>query len=191
MSFSLRFHETHLPVFSNNWRKFMLWGIALILLGLFAISAATFTTMLSIVILGFVFFIGGAVIAADTFTFWWNKWSGFFLHLIVAALYLYVGITLIGNPVGSATALTMLLGVFYLVIGAFRIGTSSILQVPGWGWNLTNGIISFILGLLIITNWQEAGLFIIGLFVGIDLLFCGVTYVMAGLAAKTLKLRVG
>jgi len=187
MSFTIRFHDTHLPVFSNNWRRFMLWGVALVLLGLFAISAAAFTTMLSVVILGFVFFLGGAIIAADTFSFWWGKWSGFILHSVVALLYFYVGLTLIGNPVESAAPLTMLIGVFYLVIGAFRIGTSSSLQVPGWGWNLVNGIISFILGLLIITNWQEASFFIIGLFVGIDLLFLGWTYIMAALAAKTMK----
>lgn len=189
MSLSFRFHDHHLPVFSNNWRRFLFWGIALVILGLVAISASAFTTLISVVALGFVFFAGGLIIAADTFTFWWNKWGGFFLHLIVALLYLYVGITLIGQPVESAGAITMLLGLFYLVIGAFRIGTSASLQMPGWGWSLTSGIIAFILGVLIITNWQEASFFIIGLFVGIDLVVVGWTYIMAALAAKTLKHR--
>lgn len=189
MSFTFRFHDHHLPVFSNNWRRFMLWGIALILLGLFAISASAFTTLISVVALGFLFFIGGAVMVTDTLSFWWGKWGGFFLHLVISALYLYVGLTLIGQPAASAAALTMLLGLFYLVIGAFRIGIACSLQVPGWGWNLLSGIIAFLLGILIITNWQEASMFIIGLFVGVDLIFVGWTYVMASLTAKTLKHR--
>jgi uncharacterized membrane protein HdeD (DUF308 family) len=189
MSFSLRFHESHLPIFSNNWRRFMLWGLVLTVLGLFAISATAFTTLLSVVAIGFVFFIGGAIIAADTLTFWWGRWHGFTLHLAVALLYLYVGLTLIGNPVASAAPLTLVVGVFYLVIGAFRIGTSSSLQLPGWGWNVINGVVSFILGLLIVTNWQAASMFLIGLFVGIDLFFCGIAYIMAALAAKSLSSR--
>jgi uncharacterized membrane protein HdeD (DUF308 family) len=189
MGLSLRFHDDHLPVYGNNWRRFMAWGVALVLLGLFAIAAATLTTLISVVIIGFVFFIGGVIIAADTFTFWWNKWSGFFLHIIVAALYIYVGITLIGKPVESAAALTMLLGLFYLIIGAFRIGTSASLQTPHWGWTLTGGIIAFILGIMIITNWQAASFIIIGLFVGIDLFFWGMTYIMAALAAKRLQAK--
>jgi uncharacterized membrane protein HdeD (DUF308 family) len=184
---SFRFLDTHLPVFGKNWPRFMAWGIVLMLVGLFAISAAAFTTMISVVVLGFVFFIGGVIIAADTFTFWWHNWSGFFLHFIVAALYIYVGITLIGRPAESAAALTMLLGIFYLIIGAFRIGTSASLQAPNWGWSLTSGVISFMLGILIITNWQEASFFIIGLFVGIDLFFLGLTYVMIALSAKKHK----
>lgn len=190
MSFSFRFHDNHLPIYGKNWPRFMVWGIALMLLGLFAITAAAFTTLISVVILGFVFFIGGVIMAADTFTFWWHRWGGFFLHFIVAVLYLYVGITLIGQPADSAAALTMLLGIFYLVIGAFRIGTSTSLQAPNWGWSLTNGIISFVLGILIITNWQEASMFIIGLFVGIDLFFLGLTYVMAALSAKKFRSRM-
>lgn len=181
------FRDTHLPAFGKNWGLFLLLGIALIILGCVAISAATLTTLLSVVLLGVIIFISGIVITIDTFTFWRGKWSGFFLHLLFSILYLAVGVMLIKNPVEGSISLTLLLGVFYLVIGVFRVASYTALRTPSWGWGWLNGVISLILGVLILTNWPMSGLYIIGLFIGIDLVFCGWTYVMASLAARKLN----
>jgi len=46
---------------------------------------------------------------------------------------------------------------------------------PHWGWTLAGGAINLILGILIWQQWPEAALWVIGLFVGIDLIFTGWT----------------
>ena len=177
----------HLPAFKNNWKRFLFLGIVLFALGIFAIYASTFTTLVSVIFLGFVLFVGGVLIAFDTFSFWWKKWNGFFVHLIVAILYLAVGICLIKDPVQSLITLTLLLGIFYIAAGVLRIAFSAALQSPQWGWSWLNGLITLLLGILIIVSWPGSSLFIIGLFVGIDLLFAGWSYIMAALAGRRLN----
>lgn len=164
-------------------------GIALMILGCFAIAASAFTTLVSVVLLGFVIFFSGVIMALDTFTFWMSKWSGFFIHATLAILYIAVGLMLINNPVEGSISLTLLLGIFYTIAGIFRIGFATSLQTPKWKWSLFNGIITLILGILILNSWPASSLFIIGLFVGIDLFFVGWAYVMGALAAHSLMTR--
>jgi uncharacterized membrane protein HdeD (DUF308 family) len=188
MRFAIRFGDHHLPAFGNNWRWFLLWGIGLIVLGLLAISAATFTTLLSVILLGMLIFFSGVIMLVDSFSFWRKK-NGFFIHLLVAILYLVVGMMLIKNPVEGAISLTLLLSLFYIFLGVFRIATSAVLQLPRWGWVWLNGVVTLILGILIMMTWPAtSSLFVIGLFVGIDLVFLGWTYVMLGLAGRNMRL---
>lgn len=174
----------HLAAFSKNWGWFFLWGIALVVLGCAAISAATFTTILSVVFIGVVLLIGGTVIIIDSFTFWWRKWRGFFLHLLMGALYAAAGVILINSPLLGSIPLTLFLGIFYVLVGISRMAYSSLLQAPRWGWNFFNGVLALLLGMLIITQLPSSALFIIGLFVGIDLVFCGLTYIIVALASR-------
>jgi uncharacterized membrane protein HdeD (DUF308 family) len=174
-----------IPAFGKNWVWFFLWGIALIILGMAAIGAATFTTLLSIVFLGFIILLSGIVIILDSFTFWRNR-KGFVLHLLMGILYIVVGLMLINSPLAGSISLTLLLGFFYLALGLFRLYYSFSLRAPRWGWNFFNGLISTLLGMFILMSWPESSLYIIGLFVGIDLLFCGWAYIMASLGAKSI-----
>lgn len=189
MGFSTRFDDLHLPVFGKNWLRFFLWGIALVVLGIVAIYASTFATLLSVVLIGFLIFFGGSVLLIDTLSFWWGRWGSFFWHLLAAILYLGVGAVLILNPLEGSISLTLLLGVFYVVIGLTRIFLSSSSQMPQWGWSLVNGLITFTLGVLILASWPASSLFIIGLFVGIDLVFSGLNYMMLALAARRVSKR--
>lgn len=184
MKLSLRINEQDLY---SYWGWFLAWGITLLAIGIVAIGAATLTTLLSVILIGFLITISGAVILVDTFTFWWKKWTGFLLHLIMSILYLYVGILLINNPLLGSESLTLLLGIFYILIGVSRITYSLSLRVTRWQWSFLNGFISLLLGILIVTNLPSASLFIIGLFVGIDLVFCGLTYIILALKARKIS----
>lgn len=186
MSLLIPFDVKYLPAFSKNWGLFVIWGLVLFILGLFAISASAFTTIISVAIVGFLIFLAGIVITVDTFTFWWKKWTGFFIHLIYSILYLCVGIMLIKNPVEGSISLTLLLGIFYVIAGMCRLVFSSTLKTPNWGWATFNGVITLLIGILILSSWPASSLFIIGLFIGIDLLFTGWAYMMMGFAAKSL-----
>ena len=181
---SSSFINQYRAAFEKHWLGFLIWGIVLLALGFIAISAATFTTVLSVIFIGTLLFVGGIVMVIDAFTFWWKKGRGFFLVLISGLIYFLIGCIFIMNPIFASESLTLLLGVFYLVIGLFRLGFCAFARIPSWGWSLFSGLISLLLGLLILSNWPESSLFIIGLFVGIDLVFIGWTYIMTSLAAR-------
>lgn len=177
----------YLAAFSKNWCWFLLWGIVLLVLGIIALGYTTATTLISVILLGFIIFISGVVIIIDTFTFWWRKWGGFILHLLIGILYLVVGIMFIQSPLSASISLTLLLAILFIIVGIFRIIYSLSIRLPSWGWMLFNGIITLILGILIYSQWPASSLYIIGLFVGIDLIFAGWAYIMASLAARALK----
>jgi len=187
MSQFLRFDQQHMAAFGRNSGRFLTWGIILMILGLLAVTFTTWTTLISVTLLGFFLFFSGAVVLIDTLTFWRRSLGGFFVHLFYAALYLIVGVILLNNPVEGSISITFLLGAFYLFIGLVRIVFAAISQMPRWGWSLFNGIVSLLLGILILASWPASSLFIIGLFVGIDLFFSGWAYVMASLAARNVQ----
>ncbi len=184
---ALKQDSVYLTAFGKNWGWFFIWGIALFILGLVAIGATTLTTLFSMIFLGSLLLIGGIVVIIDTFSFWWHKWSGFFLHSLIGILYCAMGVMFIKNPAVASISITLLLGIFYIIIGIFRTINSFSLKTPQWGWGFFNGLVSLLLGILILSSWPASGLFIIGLFVGIDLLFSGITYMMAALAARSLS----
>lgn len=172
---------------NSYWGWFFAWGVALVLLGLVAISAATVTTLLSVILIGVLILISGVIILIDTFTFWWGKWTGFALHLLMGLLYFWVGLMLINNPDEGSISLTIFLGLLYLVVGITRVIFSLGFRVGRWQWTFLNGLLTLLLGILILTSLPASGLFIIGLFVGIDLVFSGITYIMGALYAKKLS----
>lgn len=183
MKSSLRINDKDIY---SYWGWFLAWGIILVILGFAAISAATLTTLISVIFLGFIITIGGVVILVDTFAFWWRRWKGFFLHLLLGLLYLFVGIMLINNPVVATAVLTLTLGILYIFAGIFRITEALTVRFYRWGLTFFSGLVSLLLGILIVSSWPSSSLFIIGLFVGIDLLIAGWVYIMASLTAKKL-----
>ena len=53
-----------------------------------------------------------------------------------------------------------------------------------WGWVVVSGIISLLLGLMIIAQWPYSSLYVLGIFLGIDLIFIGSSWFTIGLALK-------
>ncbi|VVC75765.1 hypothetical protein AQUSIP_10590 [Aquicella siphonis] len=189
MGLSSRITDQYLLAFGKNWVWFLLWGIAIAVLGLFAISATALTTLITVITLGLLLVLGGVVVIFDAFTFWRGKGSGFYLHVLMGILYLLAGSILIKNPLAGSVSITLLLGIAYIILGLFRVIYSLSMQMLRWGWSLFNGIITLLLGILIMANWPASSLFIIGLFVGIDLVFCGWAYIMVAIAARNFVSR--
>tara|TARA_R110000868_G_scaffold203421_2_gene451230 strand:- start:129 stop:698 length:570 start_codon:yes stop_codon:yes gene_type:complete len=184
MSMSARFLDLHLDAYAKNWGKFFVWGLILMATGVFAVGATAFTTLVTVMVLGFIILFSGCVIFLDTFTFWRGKDHGFILHLLASILYLAAGLLLISNPAEASISITFLLGVIYTILGLTRLFFSTSTKLPNWGWSFSNGIITLLIGILILMSWPTSSMYIIGLFVGIDLFFCGLAYTMAALALR-------
>ncbi|HXW52770.1 MAG TPA: HdeD family acid-resistance protein [Myxococcota bacterium] len=176
------------PLFSSiettrqNWGWFLALGVFLILLGLVAIGCSAFTTFFTIFLLSIVLMAAG--IAKIIYAFWARNWRGFFLSLLLGILYGLAGFLCFIRPVQAASALTLIMGSVFVAGGLFKICASAVARFERWGWALFSGIVSLVLGILVLSEWPAISLWVIGLFIGIDLLFFGWTWVILALAAK-------
>ena len=178
-------HLIGLGDLKRNWGWFLALGIALLVLGTIALGASVAMTIVSMVLLGWLLIIGGVL--EGVHAFWRERaWGGFFIDLLTGILYVVVGFMVLANPGEAAMALTLLIALFLMFSGLFRIVVALILRFPHWGWLILHGAVNLVLGIAIWRQWPLSGLWVIGLFVGIDMLFNGWSLVMLGLAAKKL-----
>ena len=175
-------HE--LDVLHGNWGWYLVLGIALIALGTFVIGAPWMGTLASVTFLGVLLVVGGAFEILGAF--WSRRWSGFFANLLMGILYLAVGIICLDRPVQAAADLTILIAAFLIVGGLFRVVSAISARHAHWGWIFFNGVIDLVLGVMIWRQWPGSALWVIGLFVGIEMLFAGWTWVMLAFALKGL-----
>lgn len=169
----------------KHWVLLLSLGILLIILGLIAISYSTITTFASVVFLGVIILAAGIVQAVQAF--WARRGEGFWFTLIAGILYTVVGALLISRPAAAALTLTLILAAFFIVSGLIKIVGSIVSRFDQWGWVLLSGIISLLLGAMIWSEWPESSLWVIGLFVGIDLLFIGWFWVALSLSVNHLS----
>lgn len=154
----------------------------MIIVGTPALSSYVMVTLFSMIFLSWLMIFAG--VAEAVHAFWKKEWGGLFLNLLVGVLYIVVGFMVLTNPTASAMTLTLIMAIFFILDGIFRIIIAVTMHYPRWGWMLLNGIVTLILGIIIWQQWQQLGLRIIGLFIGIDLIFSGWAWVMLSLAAR-------
>ena len=142
-------------------------------------------TVFSVIMLGWLLIIGGVTSIFHAFVE--RQWGGFIIDLLTGLLYAVVGFMMISNPAETAVTLTLVISMFLLVSGAFRIVESLVGSLPHRGWVLFNGVITLLLGIMIWRQWPLSGLWVIGLFVGIEMLLYGWSLVMLALAAKRMS----
>ncbi|HEV8003118.1 MAG TPA: HdeD family acid-resistance protein [Planctomycetaceae bacterium] len=169
-------------VLRRNWGWFLVLGILEIVLGTIAVGATAVATFATVVFFGWLLLVGGAVSALHAF--WRKRWQGFFLDLATGVLYVVVGFFMVAEPLAAAASLTLLIAMFLLIGGIFRIIVALTGHLEHWGWVLLNGIITAALGIMIWRHWPFDGLWVIGLFVGIEMIFYGWSLVMLSLLAK-------
>jgi uncharacterized membrane protein HdeD (DUF308 family) len=178
-------HELH--EVRDNWWAFLLLGLALVVIGSICIIQPFVASVASVVLLGFLLLAAG--IAQIVSSFWAGKWSGMLLHLLVGVLYVIVGFMIIDAPMENTLLLTKILAIFLIVVGAFEIVSSLVQRFHGWGWVLLNGSVTLLLGLLINRQWPSSALWVIGLFVGIEMLFNGWAWIMLALGLRSYKAK--
>ena len=170
-------HELH-PL-RNQWWCFLLLGIALVILGSLCIIDPFVPTLASVFVLGFILMAAG--ITQIVSSFWAGKWSGMLMHMLIGVLYVVVGYMIVDAPVINMVLITKFIAIFLIVSGAFRMISALVVRFPDWGWALLNGGVTLLLGIIINRQLPEAALWVIGLFVGIELLFNGWAWVMLAL----------
>jgi uncharacterized membrane protein HdeD (DUF308 family) len=179
-------HELH--ALRGKWLWFLVIGILMIVFGVIVMGAPALGGAAAVVTLG-VFLMAGGITQAVA-SFWSKDWSGFLVSVLAAAFFFVTGLIFIKNPGEAAATLTLLIAVFLMVEGIFRIVAAVVHRFPHWIWVAISGGLNLFLGFLIWNKWPEASFWVIGLFLGIDMIFNGVAWVMLSLGLKDLTTRV-
>ncbi len=167
-----------------NWGWYLASGIAFLLFGAIALGYAVLATLASVVVFGWMLLFGGIFETVHAFKA--PQWSGFFVEALIGILYVVVGAMMVFNPGAGALSLTLLMAAFFLVGGLFRMVGAAMLRPPSWGWLIVSGAVTLLLGILIWAEWPASAFWVIGLFVGIDMIFSGSWLVMLALGIRKL-----
>ena len=170
------------PQMIHHWGWFLAFGIVLLLLGIAAIVRSVTATVASM------YFFGWLLVLASIFefvsAFMVGNWAGFFVHLLIAILFAITGIVMLTRPVISAEGLTLVMGMFFLIGGLYQLIAALWAHLPGWGWHALSGVVASILGILVLVGWPVSGLWVIGLFVGIYLIFFGWAWIALAIGLR-------
>jgi uncharacterized membrane protein HdeD (DUF308 family) len=167
----------------RNWGWFVGLGVLFAVAGLAALGNLMAGTIVSILFIGAVMTVAG--VAHIVHAFQVRQWGSFLVWLLTGILYAAAGLLIAYNPVLGASVLTLFIGIMLIASGVMRIIVAlGMRDHAGWGWMLGAGAITLLLGLTIAAHWPTDSLWVLGMFLGIDLLFTGVALVSWGLRLK-------
>ncbi|WP_199285942.1 HdeD family acid-resistance protein [Phenylobacterium parvum] len=161
-------------------------GAVLIVLGVLALGSQAFATLATVTLVGVAMCLAGLVEIVHGFRQRGTGRAPFWV--LLGALYLVCGILVLRNPTLAAGVLTLMLGAGLAASGIVRIALAfQVRQVTdAWGWLAASGAATLLLGLVVLLQWPASSLTILGLLLGIDLLFAGFGWVRVGLGLRRL-----
>jgi len=153
----------------------------MILLGFFALGDQFVSTGAVATFIGIILMFGCAFQLGKVFTI--HGWQNHFWFALVAVAYAVAGYVFIVHPFKAAIAFTLFLGWAILIGGIFRAFLAfKMRDHKGAAWVLFSAAISLVLGGMIISQWPGSGLYMLGLFLGVELIFAGVGWLGLGLS---------
>jgi uncharacterized membrane protein HdeD (DUF308 family) len=167
----------------DAWGWFVALGIALIVLGVICVAGEATATLLTVLTLGWLLLLGSVLALVQVFRV--RNWSGFFLYFLSALLRGFTGYLLIRYPFSAELSLTLILASFFIVGGTFRTVGAGRLRFPRWGWAVLSGLVSVLLGVMLLTQLPTVSLWFIGLAIGIEFIFDGISVVTLGSALRS------
>jgi uncharacterized membrane protein HdeD (DUF308 family) len=170
----------------THWKLFLIQGIVMMVLGFLAVVEPNVATLAVTLFVGWLFLIAGVFRAASA---WHSRqMPGFGWSMLTALLSVALGLILILRPLAGMLTLTMVLVAFFIVEGiASILGAIQHRQhLRSWGWVLFSGVVDLLLAYLIWAGWPSSADWAIGLLVGINMLFLGLSLVMTALAARVI-----
>lgn len=183
-----RFRE-NLERLRERWTSFVVFGVALAVVGLCAMASSVVATLAVMLTFGSLLVVGGVVfLAGSAFS---RDWEGFFLSMLAGVLYLMAGVLMVARPFEAAEAYTLVLAMLFLVEGLFGVVAAASGRFRHWEVVLFHGLITMLLGGMLLKGWPFTGFWVIGLFVGINLLLAGGSYIALGLRLKNLPSHPG
>jgi uncharacterized membrane protein HdeD (DUF308 family) len=166
-----------------KWGWIVALGAAYLIVGVIALGSVVMATAASVFFVGIMMVIAGAIEVINAFQI--KTWGRFLLWLSLGALYVIAGFLTFANPLLAASLLTLMLGFALLISGVMRMVLAFSMKEGGlWIWVLISGLVTLLLGLVILLHWPVSSLYVLGIFLGIDLVVAGASWVAIGFGLR-------
>jgi uncharacterized membrane protein HdeD (DUF308 family) len=166
-----------------KWGWIVALGAIYVIAGLVALGSVAAATVATVFVVGIMMLIAGVAEVINAFQV--RTWGRFLLWLALGALYIIGGFATFENPLLAAVLLTLLLGASLVVSGIMRIVLAlSMKEGMPWIAVCLSGAVTLLLGIVILAHWPVSSIYILGLLLGIDLLFAGVGWIAVGLGLR-------
>ncbi|WP_017665704.1 DUF308 domain-containing protein [Porphyrobacter sp. AAP82] len=155
---------------------FVVLGIVLVLVGVMALAFPLLAALSFNLAVGLMLLAGG--IAALVHAFRVHGWQGRAVQIVLGVLYLLGGLVFLANPFAGLLALTLALGAFFAADGiAPMLMGAQIRPQRGWGLFLVSGLVSLVLGVLVLLGlpggWSIA---LLGVVAGLNMVLTGAAF---------------
>ena len=166
-----------------KWGWIVALGVVYVIAGFIALGSVVMATVASVLVVGVMMIVAGVAEVFSAFQI--KSWGKFLLWALLGVLYIIAGFVTFENPLLAAALLTLILGASLVASGIMRIilGFSMKRETP-WVWVLLSGVITLLLGLLILAHWPVSSLYILGVFLGIDLIMAGAAWIGLGFGLR-------
>ncbi|MBY8915254.1 DUF308 domain-containing protein [Nitratireductor sp. L1-7-SE] len=156
-----------------SWGWLALLGAISLVGGILAIANPFAATMTAAILAAWTFVLFGVLQIVQAFRV--RGWGGFLWALLLGLLTLAVGISIIAKPAAGIISLTILVAIMFLVLGVVKVMYAFAFRpLSGWGWVLFSGIVSLLLGVMILADMPWAAATILGILLAVELLSNGV-----------------
>ena len=168
-----------------KWGWIVALGFVYLIAGLVALGSVMMATVMlsGVLLVGVMMIIAGAAQVLSAFQI--KSWGKFLLWALLGILYIVAGFVTFENPLLAAALLTLILGASLVGSGIMRVILAfSMKRESPWIWVLLSGVITLLLGLLIFAHWPVSSLYILGVFLGIDLVMAGTAWIGLGFGLR-------
>jgi uncharacterized membrane protein HdeD (DUF308 family) len=171
---------------AKTWRALRTIGIVAIVIGAVAILIPEIFAVGTAIFIGCILVVVSAFLAAAAFAA--HGVGSFLARMAWAVLTFVVGLWLILEPHNGSITLTLVLGIYFLLMGLTRIMVAFAGRgQPNAGWIGLSGVCGLIIGILVLAKFPSSADWAIGLLVGIDLIFAGWTLISVASVGKELS----
>ena len=166
-----------------KWGWIVALGVVYLVAGIIALGSVVSATVATVFVVGIMMIIAGVFEVINAFQI--KTWGKFLFWLALGILYIIAGFVAWDNPLLTAVWLTLILGAALVASGLVRIflGVNMKAGTP-WGWVVASGVVTLLLGLIILVHWPVSALWTLGILLGVDLIFAGASWIGMGLGLK-------
>lgn len=160
-------------------------GSVYLILGATALAFASAATLASVMVLGVVLFCVG--IAQIVYGIQGRKDGQLWPHLGLGCLALVCAALIARNPIENTLGLTLAVSFLLIASGLTKFIGAVTERSLGWGWFAGSGLISLLLGGLILATFPVSAFWTIGTLVGVDLVAAGIATMGLGISIKEVR----
>jgi uncharacterized membrane protein HdeD (DUF308 family) len=167
----------------GKWGWIVALGVVYLIAGFIALGNVMMATAAAVWVVGLMMIIAGVFEVIHSFQI--KTWGRFIFWLLLGVLYVVAGFTMFENALLTAVWLTLIIGAALVASGIMRVFLAfNMKSATPWIWVAASGVITLLLGILILVHWPNSALYTLGIFLGIDLVFAGASWIGLGLGLR-------